>query len=151
MKKTLMHKVFYAVEELAQGKRSNDKPVDQIAIEQITEKLKAPIVATNVRLVASAATKERAESILGSLEATFNQFEAGLGNRIEFTRLKGSAKKKAINDFSLRLFDTSTVMPLNLKELTSMYHLTAAGVSTSRELKQSKAKVAPARRGRYSG
>lgn len=144
MQKTLLHKVFYAIEELSQGKQKSDKPVDQIAIEQITEKLKAPIVATNIRLVASASTKDRAESILGMLESTFNQFEAGLGNRIEFTRLKGSAKKKGINDFSLRMFDMNTVMPLNLKELTSMYHLTAAGVSTSRELKQSKAKVASA-------
>lgn len=143
--KSLFYKFMIGVEKFS-GERKHDptKPIDQIAVEQITEKIKTPVVATNIRLIASAATSDRAESVLSMLESSFNQFESGVGNRLEFKRMSGSRKKKLLKDYSLRLFSLDTIVPLNLKELTSLYHLTAAGVSSSRELKQTKAKVSPA-------
>lgn len=143
--KSFMDNVVLGIEEMS-GKKMKDpsKPIDQITIDQITEKIKSPVVATNIRLVASAANEGRADSILSMLESSFSQFESGVGNRLEFKRQTGSRKKKAIKDFSLRLFAQESIVPLNLKEVTTLYHLTAAGISSSRELKQTKAKVAPA-------
>jgi hypothetical protein len=152
LRKSFLTMFASGVEELFESKEAEEKkkrkkaerPVDQIVVEQIKKKVDSPIVATNIRLVASAATQARADSILDTLESTFSQFEAGVGNHLIFNRQRSSGKNQLMKDFSLRSFASDHVVPLNLKELTTLYHLTAAGVSSSRELKQSKAKTAPA-------
>ncbi|PIT91188.1 hypothetical protein COU17_01620 [Candidatus Kaiserbacteria bacterium CG10_big_fil_rev_8_21_14_0_10_49_17] len=119
-------------------------PVDEIALEHIGEKIKSPIVAGNIRLVASAASVTRAEEILGDLESAFQQFGEPQGNQLVFVREKSRRLAALLHAFVYRLFSRDRVVPLSLRELTGLYHLSAAQVDTSRELRKSKAKEAPA-------
>jgi hypothetical protein len=151
MPESIVGGVFKEVKEVFGGgsskkKDEKDTPpiVDQIAVEQITNKISSPIVESNIRIVASAKTKERAEMILSDIEAVFNQFEESQGNAISFKHLKKGSLSALLRDFSYRRFIDDQKMPLNLKEITTLYHFPSSGISSSRELKQSKAGTAPA-------
>lgn len=154
----------------AEAKKS-DKNVDSMAVESVTKKLKSVIVGVNMRIVASARTKERAEHILSELEATFGQYDDPAGNRFKFVRPKGASDiRELLRSFIFRTFDRdaeeafvpeifkelfggkvkapqsegSPVMPMNVHELATVYHLTIAGGTASREAKTASAKMAPA-------
>jgi hypothetical protein len=127
------------------NKDDNTPPiVDQIAVDHITNKISSPIAEVNIRIVASAETEERAEKILADIEAVFNQFEEAQGNGFSFKHLKRGSLSTLLRDFSYRRFINDQVIPLNLKEITTIYHFPSSGISSSRELKQSKAGTAPA-------
>jgi hypothetical protein len=126
-------------------KDDNTPPIiDQISVDQITNKISSPIATVNIRIVASANTQERAEVILSDIEAVFNQFEEAQGNALKFKHLKKGALSTLLRDFSYRRFIDDQKIPLNLKEITTIYHFPSSGISSSRELKQSKAGTAPA-------
>lgn len=116
---------------------------DQIAIEEIGRKIGSRIAPTVIRLVASAPTKERAEEMLRNLEAPFTQYDAPKGNRLAFKRL-GWGMSDFLRDFVYREFSDSIAVPLSLAEVTALFHFTAERVGTSRELKRSFGKLAPA-------
>ncbi len=118
--------------------------VDGIAVEQIQTKLAHPIADVAVRVITSAATEARAEAILSDLEATFGQFEEPRGNTFSWKRLTGSSGKALIHDFTYRTFPENAVMPMNFRELATVFHLPTTGNDSSRELKRSKANTAPA-------
>lgn len=136
---------------------------DAMAEHSIGEKIKSPIVGVNMRLVASARTKDRAEAILGDLEASFGQFENPEGNRLAFDRVKKRDMRAFLRSFIFRTFDRgfkerpfpfyifSTyklfswyLIYMNLEELAAIYHLTIGGGTSSREVKVSHATLAPA-------
>ncbi|MES2023808.1 MAG: TraM recognition domain-containing protein [Patescibacteria group bacterium] len=121
------------------GRRS----VDQNAAENIANKLKSTIMKAGIRVVASAENKERAESILAEIESSFNQFTEPASNSILFEQLKGSALKEFFHDFSYRAFMPKRIMPMNLKELASVFHF-PIGILGMPQLKEAKAGVAPA-------
>jgi len=136
-----------AAKEVTKGDKDKpDKPevVDDIVIEQITTKISTPIVETNIRVVASAGNRARAEDILGSIESSFNQFDNPLGNAIKFERKDKYALAELLHQFSYRLFDESQSIPLSIHELTSVMHFPGESVISSGELKQTKAGSAPA-------
>jgi hypothetical protein len=125
------------------AKKSGEKEVDQEAVESITAKISSPIVNTNIRLVASADTDMRAQSMLTELEAAFNQFGKPNANAIKWHRAKpGLELMKAIHDYSFRIFDSVQSFPLNLKELSTIAHFPVGEVNSA-ELKEAKAGVAP--------
>lgn len=131
-------------EVLFGAKKKDDKEVDQEALESINAKIASPIVNTNIRLIASAESDVRAQSILTELESAFNQFSKVNGNGIGWSRVKpGSDLMRAIHQFSFRTFDDTQSFPLSLKELTTMMHF-PVGETSSPELKEAKAGVAPA-------
>lgn len=129
--------------ELVFGAKKKEEEVDQESVENITEKISAPIVDTNIRIVVSAETEARAESILSDLEAAFNQFTKPQANGIRWKRLKGNDLMKTVYQYSFRMFEEDQSFPLNLKELTTMFHLPVMA-TTAPELKEAKAGVAPA-------
>ncbi|MFQ5662155.1 MAG: type IV secretory system conjugative DNA transfer family protein, partial [Candidatus Paceibacteria bacterium] len=65
-------------------------------------------------------------------------------NALSFKHLKKGALGALLRDFSYRRFIEDQKIPLNLKEITTLYHFPSSGISSSRELKQSKAGTAPA-------
>lgn len=143
------------VKEIAVGfkdffitKKKEDKPEDKIVddrtVEAVTTKIAYPIVETNLRLVVSADTQARAEAILGNLEATFNQFELATGNSLSFKRMKKGGLADFVKNYTFRLFDTNEVLPLNLRELSTIFHLPSTDVDSSRELKRATTNRAPA-------
>ena len=125
-------------------KKEEPKIVDEIALEQVKNKISHPIVETNIRLLASGLSEMRAHAILSDLEATFNQFEEARGNKLIFERMAGGAKARFMRAFSFRLFRPDDIVALNLRELTTLFHLPPTGIDSSRELKRSKAGSAPA-------
>ncbi len=124
-------------------KKKDDGGIDQEAIENITQKISSPIVDTNIRIVVSAETEERAQGILTDLESAFNQFTKPQSNGIKWKRLKGGDLMKTVYQYSFRMFDDNQSFPLNLKELTTMFHFPVTTTSAA-ELKEAKAGGAPA-------
>ncbi len=119
-----------------------EKEIDDNAVENITEKMKSTIMATNIRIVTSAETEIRADQILSEVESSFNQFTESNRNSFDFNRPKGTDLSNLIHDFSYRTFSNKYSMPLNLKELATVFHFPYGIVSS--QLKQSKAGIAPA-------
>jgi len=129
----------------SQKKPSESTPiVDEILVENIKNKIASPIIQTNIRLISSAETQDRADNILSEIESSFNQFENPTGNKIIFKKLKKGALEKLAHNFSFRNFNKNGIIPLNLKEITTLFHFPNTNTETVHQLKQTKAKSAPA-------
>ncbi|MEI7765055.1 MAG: TraM recognition domain-containing protein [bacterium] len=126
-------------EKYMKGRRA----VDEGAAEKIGNKVKSTIMKANIRIVASGDTKERAEAILKEIESSFNQFTEAASNGIFFEEIKGSDLKQLFHDFSFRTFSHDKILPMNLKELSSVFHF-PVGISGQGQLKEAKAGIAPA-------
>lgn len=124
------------------SKHPEEKKVNDKAVENITEKMKSTIMATNIRIVTSATDSFRAEQILSEIESSFNQFTESDRNGFNFHHVKGSELMSLVHDFSYRNFTDDHSMPLNLKELSTIFHFPYGIVSP--QLKQAKAGIAPA-------
>ncbi len=136
-----------AAKELIFGVKKEDKDkekkIDDNAVSLITEKVKSTILATNIRVVASAAEKWRADEIIADLESAFNQFSEANSNSIIFAKVEDKKLPQFLHDFSYRLFEEDEILPLNFKELSTVFHF-PVGVSSQPQLKQAKAGIAPA-------
>jgi hypothetical protein len=125
-------------------KKEEGKVIDQITVDQITSKIQTPIVEVNVRIVASALNRERAETILAEIESAFNQFDNALGNGIRFKRVKIIGEiRNSLHKFTYRIFSPDLLMPMSIRELNSIMHFPGESVTAQPQLKQSKANTAP--------
>jgi len=124
------------------SKHKTEKKVNEKAVENITEKMKSTIMAANIRIIASAETNIRAKQILSDIESSFNQFTEADRNGFNFNHPEGTNLSQLIHDFSYRVFSNDYGMPLNLKELSTIFHFPYGIVSP--QLKQAKAGIAPA-------
>ena len=135
-----------AVGELVLGssdKKKNDKPVDELAISEITKKISSTIVNTNIRIITSAQTELRSREIIVDLQSAFNQFSNTSGNSIKFRDIKSRKLAQFFQKFSYRVFSDEEAFPLNLKELSTLYHFPVRK-TTSHQLKHVKMRSAPA-------
>lgn len=141
-----MFKTKDKIDKEKEDKEKRAQALDQTAVEQFTAKLKHPFVSVNLRVLASAATEAEAVGIMHDLESSFNQFENGHGNRLEWKKVERSKEKEEIaEEFSLRAFDDKQKMIFNLEEMTTCLHFPASTVSRAApQLKQSKAGTSPA-------
>ena len=126
-------------EKYMKGRRA----IDEGAAEKIGNKIKSSIMKANIRVIASGETKERAEAILREIESSFNQFTEAASNSFVFEEMHGSDLKNLFHDFSFRTFSGDKVMPMNLKELASVFHF-PVGLGGQPQLKEAKAGIAPA-------
>ncbi len=126
-------------EKYMKGRRA----VDEGAAEKIGNKVKSTIMKANIRVIASGETRERAEGILREIESSFNQFNEAASNSFVFNEVHGGELKKLFHDFSYRTFSPDHVMPMNLKELASVFHF-PVGIGSQPQLKEAKAGIAPA-------
>lgn len=124
-------------------KKESDKKIDEHAIASVTEKLNSTIVQTNIRIISSAPTKQRADEILHSLESSFQQFNNTKGNGVQFKRPERSKLEDTIHEYIFRIFNKPHTFKLNLKELATMYHFPLE-ISEISQLKQEGSKIAPA-------
>ena len=141
--------VFSTIGDLFASKPSQaqkEKPleIDSEAIESFQKKLAADFVEVNIRLVVSAANKNRAQQILTEIESTFNQFDTTNANAIVVRPLKGGSLKLAEKAFSFRQLNQKTILPLSLNELATLIHFPAEGSSSAPQFKQSHSQTAPA-------
>jgi hypothetical protein len=141
-----MHSVaretFHVVKGLFKTESSEEKEANQKDVENIQNKLKSTVVYTGIRIVASASTKERSKDIVRDIESAFNQFNEPMANRIDWHRVETDEAGQFLRDYSYRQMRDEELMPLNLKELASVFHF-PIGVSGTPQLKQAKAATAP--------
>ncbi len=123
--------------------KKEEKKIDDKAIEYINEKIKSTIMATSIRIVTSSHSEERAKQILNEIESSFNQFNESGRNGLEFEHPKGRELHNLIHDFSYRSFNDRYAMPLNLKELATIFHF-PYGIEGSAQLKTARSGSAPA-------
>ncbi|MFA4975427.1 MAG: TraM recognition domain-containing protein [Candidatus Paceibacterota bacterium] len=119
------------------------KAVDEGAEEKIGNKMKSSIMKANIRVVSSAETKERAKAILQEIESSFNQFTEPASNSFVFEKFQGDDLKEFFHDFSFRTLSEDKILPMNLKELSSVFHF-PVGINGQAQLKEAKAGIAPA-------
>jgi len=125
-----------------------EKPYESVRLSPLQEEMIKALEAkaskvgfeTNIRLVTSAATKERAEEILGHLKGAFTQFTSPLFNQFKIP--KTYFPKGLAFDFIFRNFNPRHAFILNTEELASIYHLPTP-FSEVGKVKFVKAKTAP--------
>lgn len=121
-----------------------DRSTDRIASEALGRKLKSRIAPAIIRIVSSSPTVARSKELLANIESALGQFDDATGNRFVVKHVSSWNMTAFLRDYTFREFDSSIAMPLSLSEITSLFHFTAEHVTTSRELKKSYAKQAPA-------
>ena len=115
-------------------------PEEQELVKGIDQKSSKVGFEVNIRLVASAATMERAEQILAQLENAFSQFE---NSDINLFKVKSRVKQKDIAyDFIFRNFSPEQSVILNTEEIASIFHLPIS-VTEAPRIKWLKSNVAP--------
>jgi len=106
------------------------QPVDERAVQSIQEKTQKQLFETNIRLISSAQSKERAEEILSQIEGAFSQFSLAAMNGFKPIEMKKGNLGKLVYDFSFRNFNSSQKNILNIEELTSIYHFPTRYIET---------------------
>jgi hypothetical protein len=123
------------------------KEVDTKAVEFVSKKLESPIVETNIRMAVSAQTEEMAEQLMHNFQSAFNQFDSPGRQSIKWREVRSTGwmtkESKFYRSFIFRLFKDEEVVPLNLKELSTLLHFQTEALSTSSTLAQSKSRSAP--------
>ncbi len=115
-------------------------PEEQELVKSIDTKTSKTAFRTNIRLLASAATQERAEEILAHLENAFGQFENPEVNSFKIKkRVRG---KNVVYDYIFRNIDDESIMTLNVEELASIFHFPISTTETPK-IKWLKAGAAP--------
>ncbi|MFZ2984830.1 MAG: hypothetical protein WA054_03500, partial [Candidatus Moraniibacteriota bacterium] len=115
-------------------------PEEQELVKSIDEKANKGAFRVNIRLIASGATEERAEEILGHMENAFGQFENPEVNNFRIKRRY--KEKRTVYDFIFRNFDDETEMILTVEELASIFHFPISTTATPK-IKWLKAGAAP--------
>ena len=80
---------------------------------------------------------------MNELEASFNQFHKPQGNGIKFKALEGKRLSDLLHEYTFRLYNPSRTMPLNIEEITTLFHFPVSTHSIS-TLRSDSAKQAPA-------
>ncbi len=109
---------------------NRDFSVNDKIIQSIQEKIQKPIFSTNIRIVASASTKSRAQEILNHVESSFGQFSLFAPNGFKMVDMEDKKLKKLIYHYSFRNFQKKEEVPLNIEELASIYHFPTVYLET---------------------
>lgn len=164
--------VYKATAETFKDKKDkkDEKHLDNVQIEKVSKKLKGIISAVNIRVAVSARTEERINQMMTEFDTIFGQYEDTQGNRFKFRYPESKEDTRDLmRSFIFRTFDRgplegwlkalylqffevthspdmykSKAMPMNLSELSALFHLAIAGGTSSREAKTAGAKKAPA-------
>lgn len=118
--------------------------VDEVAVEQIKAKIATRVIETNIRIVASGPDRFRAEQVLTELQSGFNQFANSLGNSFKWNKADKVKLESLLYDFTFRLFDKEHIIPLSIRELSTVMHFPLTASENAPQLKQAKVKSAPA-------
>jgi hypothetical protein len=102
------------------------------------------MVSINIRVIVSAGNIVRAKDILSEIQSAFNQFELATGNKIIFTVMENDKAKDIFHEYSFRSWNDKEEMPVNIKELASLFHFPQGVAAGSAQLRKSKVVSAPA-------
>jgi hypothetical protein len=117
-------------------------PGEEELLKAIEEKTLKPAFETNIRIMASAETKERADEILGHLAESFEQFQTIDMNSL--VRKSPFSFKEMLFNFSFRNFSNHFKFVLNTEELASIFHFPIISTQTPKlNLVKSKTAASP--------
>lgn len=131
---------FVAAATKGGEKKNEEKILDEDAVKALESKLGKPLFEANVRVVASAASKEQADILLDGMTAGFSQF--GAPNRNEFKLIRPRNQGNFLHDFIFRGFSSAGKMTLTSEEVASVFHFPTAFTDIPK-LKQLKFKESP--------
>ncbi|MFA6608842.1 MAG: hypothetical protein WCT07_02950 [Candidatus Paceibacterota bacterium] len=109
-------------EEVEKEKDKKTSYADENAMKFVQEKMSKTIIESNMRIIASAESLPRVQAIRADLEAAFSQFTEVGGNSIVWKEVTGSKQKAMLHRFSYRLWNEDESYPLNISELSSIFH-----------------------------
>ena len=115
---------------LDQFGKPKEQGFDQKGYESIQSKIQKQPFETNIRVVSSAQTQERADEILSHLTSAFSQFSLSAINSLEVKQVYRRELQKLVYDFSFRNFNKKQSNILNLEELASIYHFPTQYIET---------------------
>lgn len=115
-------------QKIADEKQVALTPEEQELVKTIDAKASQAAFSVNIRLLASAATRERSEDILAHLENAFSQFENPGINAFRSRRSKRS--KDVAYHYIFRNFDPETSVLLSAEELASLFHFPISTTET---------------------
>jgi len=121
--------------------KDKEQGFDQVAYDAVQSKIQKQPFQTNIRLIACAQSKARAEDILNHLVSAFSQFSLLAINSLEPKNIKGSQLKRFIYEFSFRIFNKNQSNILNVEEIASIYHFPTHFTETP-YIKEAKSSVA---------
>lgn len=121
--------------EEEKNKEKKTTHVDESATKLIQEKLSKTIIETNIRVLSSASSLSRAQALRSDLESSFAQFAEINGNSIKWEEVENKKQKALLHRYSYRLWNEDESYPLNLSELSSLFHfpMQSKGVGNVRE------------------
>jgi len=115
-------------------------PEEQELVKMIDQKSNKVGFEVNIRLVASAASEERAQQILAQIENSFAQYE---NSDLNYFQIKRRGKKSDVAyDFIFRNFIPDQSMILNVEEVASIFHFPIS-VTEAPKIKWLKSNMAP--------
>jgi hypothetical protein len=120
-------------------------PAQEEIIKDVESKAGKVGFETNIRLIASGPTKEKAELLLAELENSFSQFDSPDLNSLKIVEPKWSkiaSLNQTVYNFIFRHFNSKRKIILNTEELTSIFHFPIAATETP-QVKWLRAKQAP--------
>lgn len=136
--------LFKASKDFIKGEKiDKEKKVDDLAVELISAKMKHTVSSVGLRIITSAGDEARAKSILHDLESSFHQFTRTNSNGFHFETLYGGSLQELFHQYSYRMLNKKELMEINFAELSTVMHF-PYGISSSPQLKQAKAGIAPA-------
>jgi hypothetical protein len=120
----------------------NLTPEENDIIKQIENKVNKSRFDVNIRLLASAKSRERAEVILAQMENAFSQFEDSNLNHFVTVRDKSKNAHKLARNYIFRYFIPAKSITLDTEELASVFHFPISTTETPK-LNWLRAKAAP--------
>ncbi len=123
-------------------KQKKEQGFDQVGYDAIQSKIQKQPFETNIRVVASAQSKERAQDIVDHLVGAFNQFSLSAVNSLEPRSVTEKYLKKFVYEVSFRIFNERQANILNTEELASIYHFPTHYIETP-YIKAAKSAVTP--------
>lgn len=119
-----------------------NKKIDSIGIEFARKKNQSQTVSAGIRILATAQSLTRAQTIISAIKASFNQFALIGSNSITWQEVKAARIHDIARSFSFRAIDTELQLPLTIDELATLFHF-PVGLLATPELKESNATTAP--------
>jgi len=116
--------------EKSERRQESYKVTDDEGIKALQQKVAKQLFAVNVRIIASAPDKERAEAILDSAISSFAQFASPFRNELVPVRPKNL--KRFIYEYSFREYNGSETMILSNEELASIFHFPTSSTDIPR-------------------
>lgn len=116
--------------------------VDETLVEMVNEKAQKILFETNIRIIAAARDKVRADSLIQELATPFAQYMVGDTNGITFAKVSGRSLQRLVYQFSFRTPDPASTLILSSEELASIAHLPNTLIGAS-HIAVIKAKQAP--------